>query len=104
MRMSRPVWMLLAVAALVVIPLLIGGEFAGADGQAAAAIEAANPDFAPWFTPLWQPPSGEGEGLFFALQAALGALVVGYVIGRRHGRAKAEAERHGTTGPAARNA
>ena len=34
MRMSRPVWMLLAVAALVVIPLLIGGEFAGADGQA----------------------------------------------------------------------
>ncbi|MCT8329553.1 energy-coupling factor ABC transporter substrate-binding protein [Albidovulum sediminis] len=99
MRFSRSSWMLLGVAALVIVPLLMGGEFAGADGQAAAAIEEANPGFTPWFTPIWTPPSGEVEGLFFALQAALGALIVGYAIGRRHGRAQAEAERDGPTPP-----
>ncbi|MCW1920361.1 energy-coupling factor ABC transporter substrate-binding protein [Rhodobacter sp. KR11] len=88
--MTRQTWMLLAVAALVALPLLRGGEFGGADGQAAAHIEESNPDFTPWATPLWKPPSGEVEGLFFTLQAVLGALVIGYAIGRRHERAKAE--------------
>jgi len=82
---KRSAWMLLGVALIVVIPLLMGGEFGGADGQAAALVEATE-GFAPWFKPIWTPPSGEVEGLFFALQAALGALVIGYAIGRARGR------------------
>ena len=82
---KRSVWMLLGVALIVVIPLLMGGEFGGADGEAAALVEATE-GFVPWFNPIWEPPSGEVESLFFALQAALGALVVGYAIGRVRGR------------------
>lgn len=91
--MTRQIWMLLAVAALIGLPLLMGGEFGGSDGQAAAHIEAENPGFVPWASPLWKPPSGEVESLFFTLQAVLGALVIGYVIGRRHERSKAEQAR-----------
>lgn len=89
---KRSVWMLVAVALLVVIPLLMGGEFGGSDGQAADLIAAENPEFQPWFEPVWAPPSGEIESLFFTLQAVLGALVVGYVIGRRHGKDLAQKE------------
>lgn len=79
--------MLAAVVVLAVVPLWFGGEFKGADNQAAAAIVAQNPGFTPWAVPFWTPPSSEVEGLLFALQAALGAGVLGYVIGRRQGRA-----------------
>ncbi|PYF07141.1 cobalt/nickel transport protein [Rhodobacter viridis] len=80
-----------ATLALVALPLLfVSGEFAGTDDQASAAIEATKPGFTPWAAPLWEPPSGEIESLLFASQAALGALIIGYVIGRRHERAKAE--------------
>ena len=90
MAHKRMIWMALAVVALVVVPLVMGGEFGGADGEASAVIEATNPGFTPWANPLWEPPSGEVESLFFALQAALGAFIVGYAIGRRQGRAKPE--------------
>jgi cobalt/nickel transport protein len=78
--------MLLGVVALVVVPLLMGGEFTGADGQAAAHIAETVPGFAPWAEPIWTPPSGEVESMLFTLQAAIGALVIGYVVGRRHAR------------------
>lgn len=89
-RMTRPVWMLMIVVALAVLPMFIGGEFKGSDNQAAAAIEADRPGFTPWAVPLWKPPSPEVESLLFTLQATLGALVIGYIIGRRHGRDRAE--------------
>ncbi|SOB99133.1 cobalt/nickel transport protein [Rhodobacter sp. JA431] len=88
MGKNRTLWLLLAVVVLAVVPLLMGGEFGGADGAAAELIEAENPGFVPWANPLWEPPSGEIESLLFALQAAIGAFVIGYVVGRRHERAK----------------
>ena len=68
--------LIIAAIILVIASLLIGSrregaEFAGADGQAMAAVTAINPDYQPWFSPIWQPPSREIEGLLFALQAAL---------------------------------
>ena len=60
--------------------------FAGADGQAEAAILAGHPAYEPWFAPLWEPPSGEIESLLFALQAALGAGLLGYYLGLRRGQ------------------
>ena len=77
------------IAILVVLvfgPLLLSGEFKGTDDLASAQIAANSPGFTPWMHPLWQPPSAEIESLLFALQAALGAGFLGYVIGRIHGR------------------
>jgi cobalt/nickel transport protein len=81
--------LLLGMAALIVAaPLVIhpGVEFSGTDDPARDAVAAANPDYIPWAAPLWEPPGKEMESLLFALQAAIGAGLVGYAIGRRHGR------------------
>lgn len=82
-------WLLLALAAgIVALPMVLKlpGEYSGADGQARAAIEESG--YQPWFDSVWTPPSAEIETLIFAAQAALGAGVLGYVLGRTHGRRK----------------
>jgi cobalt/nickel transport protein len=80
---------LLAVLGLVVGNILVpGSEFGGADGQAEEVIAEINPNVEPWFAPLWEPPGGETESLLFALQAALGGGVVGYVLGLKRTEAK----------------
>jgi cobalt/nickel transport protein len=56
----------------------------GADGNAAEIIEASG--YEPWFEPIWEPPSGEIESLFFSLQAAIGAVVIGYFFGYYRGK------------------
>jgi cobalt/nickel transport protein len=101
--------LLLAVAALAVLPLVLGlGDhkeepFTGADGEAEAAITELEPDYEPWFTPLYEPPSGEIESALFSLQAALGAGVLAYYFGlrkgRRQGEERAAAERAGDREP-----
>ncbi|WP_405873918.1 energy-coupling factor ABC transporter substrate-binding protein [Streptomyces zaomyceticus] len=93
--------LLLIVAALAVLPLALGlGDhkeepFTGADAEAETAITELRPDYEPWFSPLYEPPSGEIESALFALQAALGAGVLAYYFGvrrgRRQGAARAEA-------------
>lgn len=72
------------VIVLAVLPLITlkNAEFAGADGLAETAITEINPDYKPWFSSLYEPASGEIESLLFALQAAIGAGVVGFVLGR----------------------
>ena len=76
-------WLLLAaVVVLVAFPVVfVNGEFAGSDGQAEDAVTASHPDYRPWFAPLYEPPSGEIESGLFALQAAIGAGVLGYYFG-----------------------
>ena len=78
---------------LAIVLLLIGifayvgpQEFGGADGQAEEYITQANPAYKPWFSNIWEPPGAEIESLLFALQAALGAGVVCYVIGYYKGK------------------
>lgn len=78
----------LLVILIAIIPLVIqkDAEFGGADGQAEEVIAELAPQYEPWFNALWEPPSGEIESLLFSLQAAIGAIVIGYVIG--YGRAR----------------
>ncbi len=57
-------------------------NWTGADQKAEEAIKRISPDYEPWFTPIWEPPSGEIESLLFSLQSAIGAFVVGYIVGR----------------------
>lgn len=69
---------------LVVASLVIGqsrGTLEGADGQAEDVIMEIAPDYKPWFESIWEPPSGEIESGLFAVQAAIGGIVIGYVIG-----------------------
>ncbi len=69
---------------IIVIPLVFmgGSEFGGSDGQGADAVMEIEPDYEPWFQSLWEPPSGEIESLLFCVQAAAGAGIIGFVIGR----------------------
>ncbi len=81
--------------AIVLLPLVLPGmrdaEFGGADGHASDAVSSTVENFEPWFEPLWEPPSGEVESLLFALQAALGAGVLGYYFGRRRSEGEGSA-------------
>ena len=76
--------LIVLVVLLAALPLwlLPNAEFGGADGQAEEVILELQPDYEPWFEPILEPASGEVESLLFALQAAIGAGVVGFVLGR----------------------
>ncbi|MGM7684992.1 energy-coupling factor ABC transporter substrate-binding protein [Cytobacillus sp. Hm23] len=80
--------LIVLVILLAIVPLVLqqDAEFGGADGQAEEAIGEIAPNYEPWFNVLWEPPSGEIESLLFSLQAAIGAIIIGYVIG--YGRAR----------------
>ena len=45
-----------------------------------------------WIEPIFEPNSSEVESGLFALQAALGAGIVGYALGRMSGRVKGREE------------
>lgn len=55
--------------------------FAGADNKAQAVIGEIAPTYRRWFEPLIEPASAQIESLLFALQAAIGAGVIGYWLG-----------------------
>mgnify|MGYP003530189175 FL=1 len=103
--MKRQNWLLLAaVVALTALPLWLvpkpaagpdgqpGEVFGGADGKAQQAIGQIAPDYQPWFAPLMEPASNEIASLLFALQAAIGAGVIGYWLGASMTREKLRKE------------
>jgi len=96
MSASRSIVLLAAAAAIIAAPLAVPGlkgEFKGSDDLGTKAILESRPDYKPWLQPLWKPPSDEVQSLLFSLQAALGAGVLGYVIGRRHSSPNRNADR-----------
>jgi cobalt/nickel transport protein len=94
-RRHRNAVLLLLAAAIVLLPLLAPhlreAAFEGADGKAQALVQAIDPAYQPWASPLWAPPGKETEGLLFALQAAIGAGLLGYYFGLRRGQRGARA-------------
>ena len=82
-----------AAIAIVVIAILaygasVGFEFGGADDAAGSLVDGD-----PWWTGIWGDYElpGETESMLFALQAAIGAVIIGFVIGR-FTKTKAEKE------------
>lgn len=72
---------------MIIIPLIFnsGAEYGGADGEAEGLITQIQPDYEPWFTSIYEPPSGEIESLLFSVQAAIGAGIIGYYLGYKRG-------------------
>ncbi|MGB7963814.1 MAG: energy-coupling factor ABC transporter substrate-binding protein [Propionicimonas sp.] len=87
----------LVLVAVVAVSFVIGGQtspdgrFAGTDATAVEQIQAANPGYQPWFTPFFQPASGEVEAGLFALQAGIGGTILGFAIVGLRRRRKAQA-------------
>ncbi len=96
--MDRTTLIILAVFCVIlfIAPLVIfnghgehDGYFGGADDAAGEAInESQGGKYEPWASPIWEPPSGEIESLLFAVQAAIGALIIGYFIGYWRAKSK----------------
>ncbi len=78
--------LIIAVVVLFAAPLIIfpAAEFSGADSSAEQAI--SDQGYKPWFSPIWTPPSSEIETLLFSVQAAIGAIIIGYFIGYERGK------------------
>jgi cobalt/nickel transport protein len=83
---KKAIILLCMVAVIVIFPLALyngkgedQGYFGGSDDQGSEVIESTG--YVPWVHSLWEPPSGEIESLLFALQAAIGAIIIGYVLG-----------------------
>lgn len=96
-NMERSTLIILAVVCILlfIAPLIMysglgedEGYFGGSDDAASEQIEAT--DYEPWFSSIWEPPSGEIESLLFALQAAIGAIIIGYFFGYWRGQGKEE--------------
>jgi cobalt/nickel transport protein len=90
---KKPIILLSLALIIIAAPLIIyngsgenQGYFKGSDDSASAAIESTG--YHPWFSSIWEPPSAEIESLLFALQAAIGAIIIGYILGYYTGQAK----------------
>ena len=88
--------LLIGVIILALLPILFlpDAEFGGADGEAEEAITEIAVDYEPWFSAIWEPPSGEIESLFFVLQGVIGALIIGYFIGYMRGKHTKDHAKH----------
>ncbi len=89
-KTKKNIILVVLVIFIAVVPLIFikNADFEGADAKAEEAITQLNTDYKPWFSPIWEPPSGEIESLLFALQAAVGAGGVCYYFGYLKGTSK----------------
>ena len=95
--MERTTLIILAIVCIVIFiaPLAMfnglgedEGYFGGSDDAAGEVVESTG--YEPWAGAIWEPPSGEIESLLFALQAAIGAIIIGYAFGYWRGQDKEE--------------
>lgn len=88
MKRSTKLILILAMLLLAVIPVMTlkDAEFGGSDDQAEGIISEVDPNYEPWFEPIYEPASGEIESLLFALQAAIGSGVIFYYLGYNRGK------------------
>lgn len=86
--------LILIVVALAIVPFFVAGgsEFGGSDDAAEEQITKIDKNYEPWFSPVFEPASGEIESLLFALQAAIGAGVIGFGLGYFKGRKNKSSE------------
>ena len=83
--------MLLIVAVIIAIPLIFESKTLAnsesSDDQGPTWILQTG--YVPWIHSLWTPPNSDIEAGLFAMQAAIGAGIMGYVFGIFHEQSKA---------------
>ena len=86
MKTKMYIILLILVAIIVMIPSAMysglgedKGYFGGSDDAGATAIESTG--YTPWFSSIWEPPSGEIQSLLFCVQTAIGTIIIGYFFG-----------------------
>jgi cobalt/nickel transport protein len=94
---KRNIILLILVVIIVIIPFVLYSNFGENDGYFTGADDAAGEiiiqtGYKPWFSSIWEPPSSEVSSLLFAVQAALGALIIGYFLGYWRGKSKHKKE------------
>ena len=68
-------------------------EYGGADDKPEGVIhDITGKEVQRVMNPVWEPPSGEIESLLFALQAAIGAGIIGYFLGYYRAKSRYENE------------
>jgi cobalt/nickel transport protein len=83
----------LFIAAFAYVSSSQNHEWGGADDQAKDVIsDLTGGTYIPWFQSIYTPPSGEIESLLFAIQAAVGSLIIGYFLGYYRALAKIKAD------------
>ena len=93
MKKSTLIILIVIVVLMAALPLVLmkDAEFEGADGAAEDVIAEIDDSYEPWFEPLVGELPGEVESMLFALQAAIGALGIGYYFGSRKNKTSAKA-------------
>lgn len=83
---TKHIILIVVMVALFIVPFIISpsAEYGGADSAVEELI--SNQGYEPWFSPIWEPPSSEIESLLFALQASIGAIIIGYFVGFEKGK------------------
>lgn len=83
---------ILAILLLTTIPLFIikDSQFGGSDGAGSEAIAEIAPNYNSSWASNWWTPAKETESALFALQAAVGGILIGYGFGYLRGRKKTE--------------
>lgn len=75
--------LVLICAVIAIIPLIFikDSEFGGADAKAKDLISEIDSDYVQWTDSVIAPPGTETESLLFAIQAAIGAGIIGCGFG-----------------------
>ena len=86
---KKNIILIIIILIIGIVPLLmVKSEFGGSDDKGEDIIKEINPDYEPWANNLIELPGPETESLLFAVQAAIGAGVIGYVLGYFNGERK----------------
>lgn len=92
MKINKNIFIMITILALLILPFFVArnGEFGGADQNARAIVMEIDPNYQPIAENIFEPASGEIESMLFTLQGAIGACFIGYYIGKKLKKHKAD--------------